>query len=123
MYTTAILSCIIHKSAHLLEGPTEICPGDDIALTCVVDSPVTTWNVSYAGENDACQYERASQVPDTCGPDGRFRSAQTEGSADDTNSSLTVVSVSEDLNGTLVKCTNGDNGTVTGYYDICITGK
>ena len=67
--------------------------------------------------------ERASQVPDTCGPDGRFRSAQTESSEDDTNSSLTLISVSEDLNGTLVKCTNGDNGSIIGYYDICIVGK
>ena len=71
-----------------------------------------------------CTYLSSAQDPDTCGPDGRFRSSRTEGSETAANSSLSVVSITEDLNGTMVECADGNNITdIIGSDDICITGK
>ena len=105
-------------------GPDEICPGDDVTFTCVVESGVTRWTVSPGGNDGVCIYLSSGQTPDTCGPDGRFRSSRTEGSETAANSSLSVVSITEDLNGTMVECADGNNITdIIGSDDICITGK
>ena len=70
-----------------------------------------------------CIYLSGTQDPDTCGPDGRFRSSRTEGSETAANSSLSVVSITEDLNGTMVECTDGINVTnIIGSKTICILG-
>ena len=71
-----------------------------------------------------CIYLSSVPDPDTCGPDGRFRSSRTEGSKTADNSSLSVVSITEDLDGTMVNCTDGNNITdIIGTDVICITGK
>ena len=106
-----------------MNGPNEICPGDDVTFTCVVDSGVTRWSVSHGGSDGECTYISGSQAPDTCGPDGRFRSSRTESSDSTANSSLSVVSITEDLNGTMVECTDGNNITdIIGSKTICILG-
>ena len=72
-----------------------------------------------------CIYLSASgaQDPASCGPDGRFRSSRTEGSKTAANTSLSVVSINEDLNGTMVECTDGTNVTnIIGSKTICILG-
>ena len=70
-----------------------------------------------------CTYLSCTQDPDTCGPDGRFRSSRTDGSETAANSSLSVVSITEDLNGTMVECTDGTNITdIIGSNTICILG-
>ena len=93
-------------------------------FTCVVDSAATLWTFSPPGGlNRSCTY--LSGLPDRnpCDPpDERFRITQTEGSANNFNSSLSVVSATEDLNGTLVSCTNGDTATLVESEEICIVG-
>ena len=85
---------------------------------------VTRWTVSLGGNVGECTYLSESQIPDTCGPNGRFRSSRTEGSETAANSSLSVVSITEDLNGTMVECTDGTNVTnIIGSKTICILGK
>ena len=71
-----------------------------------------------------CVYLSVTQEAENCGPDGRFRSSRTEGSETAANSSLSVVSITEDLNGTMVECADATNITdIIGSDDICITGK
>ena len=71
-----------------------------------------------------CTYLSNAPDPDNCGPNNRFRSSRTEGSETAANSSLSVVSITEDLNGTMVECTDATNVTnIIGSDDICITGK
>ena len=93
-------------------------------FTCVVDSGATLWTFSPPGGPErACTY--LSGVPDRnpcVPPDERFRITQTEGSANNFNSSLSIVSVAEDLNRTLVSCINGVNGNLVDSEDICIVG-
>ena len=85
---------------------------------------VTLWTVSPGGSNGECIYLSGSQTPDTCGLNGRFRSSRTEGSENATNSSLSVVSITEDLNGTMVECADGTDVTdIIGTDVICIAGK
>ena len=67
-------------------------------------------------------YVSSSRTPDMCGPDNRFTSSQTDVNGDINNSSLSVDSVTVDLNGTLVECANADNNLI-GPHDICIVGK
>ena len=89
-----------------------------------MDSGATAWTVSPGGEDGLCIYLAGSPVSETCGPDGRFRSSRTEGSEIATNSSLSVVSITENLNGTLVACSDGGvSNDLIGSYSICITGK
>ena len=84
---------------------------------------VTLWTVSPWGTDGVCAYFSDSQTPDTCGPDGRFRSSRTEGSDSAADSSLSVVSITEDLNGTMLACTDGTNVTnIIGSKTICILG-
>ena len=84
---------------------------------------VARWTVSPGGNGGVCAYLSGTQDPDTCGPDGKFRSCRTEGSKSADNSSLSVVSITEDLNGTIVECADGNNATdIIGSKTICILG-
>ena len=99
----------------------EICPGDDVTFTCVAGTATTLWTVSSGGEDDTCVYRTSdSDNTQTCGPEMRFISSQTEMS-EDNNSSLSVDNIANDLTGTQVECANGDDVTI-GSYNICITG-
>ena len=71
-----------------------------------------------------CTYISSAPDPDTCGPDRRFRSSRTEGSETAANSSLSVVSITEDLNGTIVQCTDDNNNIfdIIGSKTLCILG-
>ena len=100
-----------------------MCPGDHITFTCVVNSTATVWTVSPPGDGGECTYLSARKSPDQCGPDGSFKSYKTPGSGSMYNSSLSIQSVTEHFNGTQVRCSNGDDDTLIGWYDICITGK
>ena len=92
-------------------------------FTCVVNSGATLWTFSPPGRPEReCIY--LSSLPDRnpCVPqDERFSITRTEGSVNNFSSSLSVVSVTEDLNGTLVSCTDGNIGNL-GSDDICIAG-
>ena len=68
-----------------------------------------------------CLYVTNLQNSETCGPGGRFRSSPTEGS-DATNSSLSVDPITDDLNRTVVNCTDVTNNIQIGSDNICITG-
>ena len=103
-------------------APTEICPGDDVTFTCVVD-PATFWVVTPGGDDEVCVYRSGNpDVTDTCGPDGRFTSSRTDMSQDINNSSLSVVSITNDLNGTLIECSDVNNELIDSY-SICIVGR
>ena len=56
-------------------------------------------------------------------PDDRFMSSRTEGSSDINNSSLSVT-LTDDLNGTLVECLDATvvDVNATGSYNICVIG-
>ena len=56
---------------------------------------------------------------DKCGPGDRFTSGPTDG--DSTTSFLSVDSITVDLNGTLVECTNA-GGNLIGSDSIFIVG-
>ena len=102
----------------------EICPGDNVTFTCVVD-PATFWRVTPTpgGDNEECVYRSGNpDVTTDCGPDGRFTSSRTDMSQDINNSSLSVVSITNDLNETLVECADVNNELVDSY-NICIVGR
>ena len=122
MYSKHI--CLFIGTESQFTGPPdEICPGDDVLFTCVVNSAATLWTFSPPGGPErVCTYLSALPDRNPCDPpDERFRITQTEGSANNFNSSLSVVTVTEDLNGTLVSCTNGGTGNLDSD-DICIVG-
>ena len=99
-----------------------ICPGDNVTFTCVVDAPVTVWTVNPGGGNANCNYRQSMPtVTAMCGPGGRFTSSQTDENGDTNNSSLSVVSITNDLNGTSVTCSDG-NLNLIGNVAICIVG-
>ena len=105
-------------------GPSdEICPGDNVTFTCVVSSITTRWTVSPGGDDDRCIYTSDDPDPETCGPDDRFQSSRTDDSVPANNSSLSVLSITSDLNGTTVTCTEGGSLEIVGTYNICIVGK
>ena len=102
----------------------EICPGDDVTFTCVVDL-ATFWRVTSTprGDDDECVYRSGSpDITDACGPDDRFTSSRTDMSQDINNSSLSVVSITNDLNGTLIECSDV-NSELIDLYSICIIGR
>ena len=98
----------------------ERCPGDDVTFTCVAGTATTLWVVTSGGVTDTCLYRTSDpDNTETCGPEVRFTSSQTEMSDDD--SSLSVENITNDLTETQVECANGDDDTI-GSYNICITG-
>ena len=103
----------------------EICPGDDVTFTCIAGTSTTLWTVTSGGNVDTCVYRTSdTDNTDTCGPERRFTSSQTEISEDINNSSLSVdnIDVTIDLTGTLVECVNGNANNI-GSYIICIAGS
>ena len=105
-------------------GPSSgICLGEDVTFTCVVSTTVvTTWTVNSGGD-DSCIYNRDDpNNTDTCGPGDIFTSSVTDVNGDPNNSSLSVDSVTSDLSGTSVTCTDG-NANIIGSRNICVIGK
>ena len=82
---------------------------------------ITIWIVT-PGDDGRCVYFSSDPEPEMCGPDNRFTSSQTDVNGDINNSSLSVDSITVDLNGTLVECANVTNNLI-GSQDICIVGK
>ena len=100
-----------------------ICPGDDVTFTCVVDAPVTVWTVNPGGNISDCNYRQSHPtITASCGPGLRFTLSQTDENGDTNNSSLSVVSITNDLNGTSVTCSDG-NLNLIGSSTICIIGR
>ena len=101
----------------------EICPGDHVTFTCVVTTVVTLWDVtSPQGNITICIYLSNNQIPNTCGPEDRFMLSATDLNGDTMNSSLSVDSITIDLNDTRVECVDG-NAITVGSDDICVVGK
>ena len=112
-------------SSQNFTGPSNgiICPGDNVSFTCVVDATLTVWTViSDGGVASDCNYRWVQPtVTAMCGPGLRFTSSQTDENGDTNNSSLSVVSITNDLNGTSVTCYDG-NLNLFGNITICIVG-
>ena len=105
-------------------GPSDgICPGDDVTFTCVVATSLTAWRVTSGGVASDCIYRQSEPtVTAMCGPGGRFTSSQTDENGDTNSSSLSVVSITNDLNATSVTCSDG-NLNLIGSNTICVIGK
>ena len=93
-----------------------VCPGDSATFTCVADATTIPWIVTSEGMVDTCSYSQVIQT-DSCGPGDMFISFRTENGG--TNSStLSVASVTNVINGTIVTCSGGS--TVIGNRTLCI---
>ena len=106
-------------------GPSSgICPGDDVTFTCVVSTTtLTAWTVNSGGDQTSCNYRRNDPLnTETCGPEGRFTSSVTDVNGNPNNSSLSVDSVTSDLSGASVTCSDG-NPIIIGSRNICVIGK
>ena len=121
-YALCCLPCLGALCQSFTAPTGEICPGDDVTFTCVGGTATTIWVVSSGEDTDTCLYRTSDpDNTETCGPERRFTSSQTEMSEDINNSSLSVVSITNDLNGTVVECVNGLDDTI-GSFKICIIG-
>ena len=106
-------------------GPSSgICPGDDVIFTCVVSTTtVTIWIVNSGGNSDSCTYSRNNPLnTENCGPGDIFTSSVTDVNVDPNNSSLSVDSITSDLSGTSVTCSDGNDNTI-GSKVICVIGE
>ena len=109
-------------------SPDEICPGDNVTFTCVVVDPdgisVTSWVVTPDGGVQDCvlRHNKENEVA-TCGPEQLFTSSFTNynQSGDNYTSTLSVESISDDLNSTSVECEGAAMNV--GKENICIIGK
>ena len=88
-----------------------------------MSSVIALWTVSPGGDDPECAYSSISQAPAGCGPDERFQSSRTDDSVPANSSSLRVDSITSDLNGTTVTCTDGGGGELIGSQNISITGN
>ena len=88
-----------------------------------MSSSIALWTVSPGGDDPECAYSSISQAPARCGPDRMFQSSRTDDNVPANSSSLSVDSITSDLNGTRVTCTDGGSGELIGSYNICIVGK
>ena len=86
----------------------------------MVDSGATFWNITPGGDDGVCSSSEGNPE-DTCGPERRFISNATKNSSNQLNSSLNVF-LTDDLNGTLVQCIDGEiNGSgLIGNVVFCI---
>ena len=100
----------------------EICSGDNVTFTCVVNTAVTLWVVGLQGDETECLFRRSSPGQDNCGPGDRFMSNATDVNEDINSSFLRVASITIDLNDTQVRCNDG-NDVIIGSDEICIVGK
>ena len=106
-------------------SPDEICPGDNVTFTCVVVDPdgisYTSWVVEGGEQDCILRHNRLNEV-ETCGPGQLFTSSfTTNQSGDSYTSTLSVESISDDLNRTRVECE--DAAMDVGNESICIIGK
>ena len=112
---------VLCQSFSPLSG--EVCPGVNVTFTRVIeDTTATLWTVDRGGDGSQCAYFSNSQATDTCGPGNGFQSSRTNDNVPASNSSLRVDTITTDLNGTAVTCTDG-NGELIGSYNICIIGE
>ena len=126
MYTVqlCLLTGVLCQS---FSSPDEICPGDNVTLTCVVEDSVglgtTTWRVTPDGGEPPCRviHNRPNDT-DTCGPGRVFTSSLTGRSGDNYISTLRVESISDGLNDIRVECED-PFGMDVGMENICIIGK
>ena len=101
------------------------CPGDDVTFTCVVTDMSgmgsTRWRVTTpAGESSLCGVlHNLPDETDTCGPNGEFSSSLMEKNG---GTYTSVLSGSDDFNGTTVECLDDHLDTV-GSENICIVGE
>ena len=93
-----------------------------MTFTCVVtDTPgtgSTRWTVTTAESSTLCVVFHNLPIMDACGPDGKFISHLTGQNGVNYTSTL---SVSDDFNGTTVKCTDQGLSRVDSEI-ICIVG-
>ena len=110
--------------------PQEICPGDSPVFSCTVDDPSsgfasTYWTVTVNGtEDDGCTLNHPiANDMETCGPGNEFESSLGDPVGNLYPSTLTVDSISTQLNGTVVQCAGPLPSNVIGDITICIVGE
>ena len=97
--------------------PDGVCPGDEVPLTCTVESLITAWTIINDGVVDADCTVRVGETK-MCGPMNEFTATRTS-TEDNSTSTLIVRLVDDSLNGTQVECTDD----VIRSQDICIVGE
>ena len=97
--------------------PDGVCPGDEVTLTCTVESLITSWAIISDGMNDVGCTVRDGETQ-ICGPMNEFTATRTS-TEDNSISTLIVRLVDDTLNGTQVECTDDEILS----EDICIVGK
>ena len=104
----------------------DICPGDNVTFTCVVVDDdgfrFTRWIVTPGGTVPSCTVTHTLPEIVTCGPMNSFTSSLTGTTGTSYTTTLSVESISDSFNGTIVECTNSTGGTI-GSDDICIVGE
>ena len=99
-----------------LPSTKDICPGDDVTFICNTTQIGIIWRVTPAvGNVSTCVVIHDTTPTDICGPMDVFTAALSE---DDMTSTLSAQSVTDDLNGTMVECLDGDVDE-----EICIVGQ
>ena len=95
-----------------------------MTFTCVVSTTnITTWIVNSGGNGDSCTYRRNNPLnTENCGPGDIFTSSVTDVNGDPRNSSLSVDSITSDLSGTSVTCSDGNDNTI-GSKIVCVIGE
>ena len=85
----------------------------------------TFWTVTENGiEDDDCRLSHSVRNDmQACGPNNQFESYLEEPVGNSYSSTLTVSSISLDLNGTSVECAGLAPANVIGTTSICIVGK
>ena len=112
-----------------LTVPQDICPGDSPVFSCTVNDPSgvvnTFWTVTVDGtEDNGCSLRHF--VPNdmqTCGPGNVFESSLGDPVGNLYPSTLTVDSISTQLNGTTVQCASPTPSNVIGDITICVVGE
>ena len=103
--------------------PQEICPGESPQFNCTVEDSGglgnTVWRVTVNGTQDnRCALRHAVRNDEAmCGPNDAFESRLNDPVNTTYSSTLTVSSISPNLNGSNVECVGTDGST------ICIVGK
>ena len=119
----------ISPSGH---GITPVCRGDTLNLTCSMSERFLEWSFSLIPENETAPMRYTQNLQDS-GPDHLQTFEERNGSATflysrssaegilPVTSTLSISPVSEDLNGTVVNCTNIVTAdTVSTIIDVVI---
>ena len=102
--------------------PQEICPGESPQFSCTVEDSegtgTTLWRVTVNGteDNRCALIHVVSNDEAMCGPNDAFESRLNDPVNTTYSSTLTVSSISPNLNGSNVEC--GTDGST-----ICVVGK